>query len=734
MPLCCGSNQVANDDEKTSPNIVNAVERHCTDVLCFLLFIVMWCLWIILAILAFTDGCGSDSGCNTPMRLVYGYDSQGNQCGSGDLSDMKTMFVGNPADAVGSRVCMPSCPVSMVSIAALVSSGGKGAICVDSKGKLTTTSAAALAPATNLCLIKRKSVDCCYLPYPTKEIMFKCVPDIGNTSITDSGLLGDSEEMKALTAFTANPQGQVGIAFAQIITSWPILIGAVVLALIIGFVFLIALRLFVMPIVVTMMLSFLVILAGLSIFFWNKAGLIEWGKAGINGTSVTEAISSLDQYSSSVALSTDESRVIAGIFSALTGLYLLFLLVMFKNILRAVNIIREATKCLAQVPSMLFYPLVTCVFAAVALLWFLFILVFLASAGEFDAKTMSFTMSDYSACRASLKTASGNWSAVADSVALRYCSVTKGDIPKAKASALVGASFGTFNASAPVTADSLWAYKSAIPVQLNSETYNYFILYNIFGFLWTYAFVSGLGFLVIAGTVSRWYFEADKKKLTAPLIRSMATAIRYHMGSVAFGSLILAIVQVIRIVFNYIVDKSQKAKDNPAVKLLVCCINCMLACLERFVKFLNTNASVASPAPAAPAISLRAPAHALLQVHYGRVEGHKLLRLSKRRLETHLLQPRAHCRCWSDSRHRPVHRPVDHNGGHRCVLLDLSQCHRIRPIAVARGHSVGVRRHHLISGLHLHPHRHHFVLHRRCVHGGVRSNHRHVAPLLLRGH
>jgi len=100
MPLCCGSNQVANDDEKTSPNIVNAVERHCTDVLCFLLFIVMWCLWIILAILAFTDGCGSDSGCNTPMRLVYGYDSQGNQCGSGDLSEMKTMFVGNPADAV----------------------------------------------------------------------------------------------------------------------------------------------------------------------------------------------------------------------------------------------------------------------------------------------------------------------------------------------------------------------------------------------------------------------------------------------------------------------------------------------------------------------------------------------------------------------------------------------------------------------------------------------------------
>jgi hypothetical protein len=578
-------------------------------------------------------------------------------------------------------------------------------------------------------------VDCCYLPYPTKEIMFKCVPDISNvTSIADSGLLGDSEEIKALTAFTANPQGQVGIAFAQIITSWPILIGAVVLALIIGFVFLIALRLFVMPIVVTMMISFLVILAGLSIFFWNKAGLIEWGKAGINGTSVTEAIASLDQYSSSVALSTDEARVIAGIFSALTGLYLLFLLVMFKNILRAVNIIREATKCLAQVPSMLFYPLVTCVFAAIALLWFLFILVFLASAGEFDAKTMSFTMSDYSACRASLKTASGNWTAVADSVALRYCSVTKGDIPKAKASALVGASFGTFNASAPVTVDSLWAYKSAIPVQLNSETYNYFILYNIFGFLWTYAFVSGLGFLVVAGTVSRWYFEADKKKLTAPLVRSMATAIRYHMGSVAFGSLILAIVQVIRIVFNYIVDKSQKAKDNPAVKLLVCCINCMLACLERFVKFLNTNASVATPAPAAPALSLRGPAHVLLQVHYGRVEGHKLLRLSKRRLETHLLQPRAHCRRWTDSRHHPVHRSVDHNGRHSCVLLDLSQRHRVRPLAAARGHSVRVRRHHLISRLHLHPHCHNFVLHRRCVHGGIRSNHRHVAPLLLRGH
>jgi hypothetical protein len=301
--------------------------------------------------------------------------------------------------------------------------------------------------------------------------MFKCVPDISNVTMMAGSAFSDSAELKALTDFTANPQGQVGIAFAQIITSWPVLIGAVVVALIIGFVFLIALRLFVTPIVITLILSFLVILGGLALFFWNKAGVLEWGKAGINGTSVTEAIASLDQYSSSVALSTDEARVIAGIFSALAGLYLLFLLFMFKNILRAVNIIKEATKCLAQVPSMLFYPLLTCMFAAVALVWFLLILVYLASAGEFDAKTMTFTMSDYASCRSALQVSTGNWTAVADSVALRYCSVTKGDTDKAKASALIGASFGTFNASAPITLDSLWSYKSAIPIQLNSQTY-----------------------------------------------------------------------------------------------------------------------------------------------------------------------------------------------------------------------------------------------------------------------
>jgi len=591
MPLCCaGSNQVVPSDGEKSQNIVEKVERHCTDVLCMLLFIVMWCLWIILAILAFSDGCGSAAGCNTPMRLVYGYDSQGNQCGASDLISMKTMFVGNPTDAVGSRVCLSSCPAAFVSISSLTSSGS-GAICVDSKGKFTTTSAAALAPALNLCMIKKKVVDCCYLPYPTKEIMFKCVPDISNVSlVADSGLVADSAALSSVTAFTANPQGQVGIAFAQIITSWPILIGAVVLALIIGFVFLVALRLLVTPIVIVLLISFLVILAGLAIFFWNKAGLIEWGKAGINGTSVTQAISAIDTYSSSVALSTDQAKAVAAVFSALAVLYLLFLLVMFKNILRAVNIIKESTKCMAQVPSMLFYPLVTCVFAACALLWFLVILVFLASAGEFDAKTMTFTMSDYAACRSALQVSTSTWTAVSDEVALRYCSVTKGDIVKAKASALVGASFGTFNASAPVSLDTVWSYKSAIPVQLNSQTYNYFILYNIFGFLWTYAFVTGIGFLVIAGTTARWYFEADKKMLFAPLQKSMWVTIRYHMGSVAFGSLILAIVQVIRIVFNYLANKMEGAKDNPLVKLMICCINCMLACLERFVKFLNKNA------------------------------------------------------------------------------------------------------------------------------------------------
>ncbi|NXJ09403.1 CTL2 protein, partial [Odontophorus gujanensis] len=66
---------------------------------------------------------------------------------------------------------------------------------------------------------------------------------------------------------------------------------------------------------------------------------------------------------------------------------------------------------------------------------------------------------------------------------------------------------------------------------------------------------------------------------------------RYHTGSIAFGALILAIVQIIRVILEYL-DHRLKGTENKVAKLVLCCLKCCFWCLEKFIKFLNRNAYI----------------------------------------------------------------------------------------------------------------------------------------------
>ena len=50
----------------------------------------------------------------------------------------------------------------------------------------------------------------------------------------------------------------------------------------------------------------------------------------------------------------------------------------------------------------------------------------------------------------------------------------------------------------------------------------------------------------------------------------MYWAFRFHMGSVAFGAAVIAICQLIRVVFEYYRRKIQSATKNALVKFLLC--------------------------------------------------------------------------------------------------------------------------------------------------------------------
>mmetsp|Transcript_6102 Transcript_6102/g.14172 ORF Transcript_6102/g.14172 Transcript_6102/m.14172 type:complete len:962 (-) Transcript_6102:330-3215(-) len=115
---------------------------------------------------------------------------------------------------------------------------------------------------------------------------------------------------------------------------------------------------------------------------------------------------------------------------------------------------------------------------------------------------------------------------------------------------------------------------------------------SFFVFLWNNAFNVALGQMIIAMAVSLWFFSQDKGKVSASFVRrGVKTVFRYHLGTVAFGSFIIAVVQFIRYLMKYF-EKQAAAQKNRVMVLVLKIMQCCIWCLENFLKFLNKNAYI----------------------------------------------------------------------------------------------------------------------------------------------
>uniref|UniRef100_A0A674DB30 Choline transporter-like protein n=1 Tax=Salmo trutta TaxID=8032 RepID=A0A674DB30_SALTR len=118
-------------------------------------------------------------------------------------------------------------------------------------------------------------------------------------------------------------------------------------------------------------------------------------------------------------------------------------------------------------------------------------------------------------------------------------------------------------------------------------------IYNGVAFLWCVNFVIAMGQCSLAGAFASYYWALNKPSdiPTFPLSQAFIRTIRYHVGSLAFGALILTLIQIIRIILEYL-DHKTRAAQNPCSRFLMCCLKCCFWCLEKFIKFLNRNAYI----------------------------------------------------------------------------------------------------------------------------------------------
>uniref|UniRef100_A0A673AAX4 Choline transporter-like protein n=1 Tax=Sphaeramia orbicularis TaxID=375764 RepID=A0A673AAX4_9TELE len=246
------------------------------------------------------------------------------------------------------------------------------------------------------------------------------------------------------------------------------------------------------------------------------------------------------------------------IISVVEAILLLTLIFLRTRILIAISLIQESSKAIGYMMSSLLYPLVTFVLVLVCVAYWGATALYLATSGNpiYRVVALNSTMND--ACR--------NIS-------------------------------GTEDCDPQVRTKSL-NHTSCIFIKYNDEGLfqrNLFNLqiYNAVAFLWCVNFVIALGQCTLAGAFASYYWAFTKPDDIPmfPVTGSFIRTLRYHVGSLAFGSLILTLVQIVRIILEYI-DHKTKDAQNAVARFILCCLKCCFWCLEKFIKFLNRNAYI----------------------------------------------------------------------------------------------------------------------------------------------
>jgi len=127
-----------------------------------------------------------------------------------------------------------------------------------------------------------------------------------------------------------------------------------------------------------------------------------------------------------------------------------------------------------------------------------------------------------------------------------------------------------------------------------SSTTRYVFLYDLFGLFWVNAFMIGCCQFILAVAAATWYFShsADSGG-SAMIFRGFKWILRYHLGSIAFGSLVIAICEFIKFMFEYYRKKmTGRIFQNPVGKCLLWTTSYCLNCLNRVVKYISKMAYI----------------------------------------------------------------------------------------------------------------------------------------------
>ncbi|XP_046403794.1 choline transporter-like protein 2 isoform X2 [Ischnura elegans] len=610
--------------------------RSCTDILCLLIFIVFLVAWAGVSIFAYKTG--------SPERLVFPTDSLGQQCGVDEsVKDKKHLLFfdlskcARPAVIVTGcptpQVCVDKCPTQDFSHLRYMAPGQFNAAEVQSqlvcwygfdKSKITTPELLQKAIDDHNCApwyLASEASDKMSIGRHQRAVRNplagRCLPKVlsavvdgGMSKIqyTMNGVQGtlnvSLDEMKNSTkvlaalsnaqefdrkfvcyseAFCRLPTTEssfilqflhFGEMMLQDLTKiWPFILLGLAVAMLVCLVFILLMRWLAGIMVwfsvfgVLGLLSFAIYLcysryAELAALGDKKNGTVETKDLSLSPKDLLQLdLNEFFKIDFKSTLAKKETWMVFLIIAASILAIILLILIFLRNRIRiAIELIREASRAVGSVTSTLFFPIVPWLLQLVALAWGLSVALYLASSGKPEHRVTGVNQD----CHCDTVYKPGDI-CIPDVFNQHCINLRTSDVS-------CGCQFFAHRTDKYVP----WLHA-----------------FNLFGTLWLLFFISALGEMTLAGVFGAWYWTWNKAKGLPffALTESVWRAFRYHLGTVAFGSLLIAICRFIRIMLEYIHHKLKK-RDNKLVQCLLCCLRCCFWCLEKFLRFLNRNAYV----------------------------------------------------------------------------------------------------------------------------------------------
>jgi len=610
MP-CCGAKVQDVVDETHAPKFFK--RRWCTDVLCLLL------LFVFIGGIGFCAYIGVVAGDAT--SLVYGTDYLGNRCGMGDYSGMPKIYypridqdvldqydvaVATPWRLRFYGLCMETCPSPSVDAcianpsSCMISDYGTTAQQEAAGGQATWYATMNTLDLINRCvpLVEADSShapDRCVIPpcdnvtnpwmtcdteYPTTWVMEW--PDSAKCEVALS-VIETTVLTPTTSSIVAEQLGTTMEGLSRFVESIyecyvELLVCGICIPVLMGIVFLLLFRFFAKTVIYLTIFLIGAMLFCVTIYLFVKTDLIPSDLidqvANLTAVACSSCASTVDaawnttdqvadlfntHTESMIALAPDSTteaassissdstfmQVLAWISLVVFFIYVVLICISRKKIKVAAAVVKETSVALKDRPGMMLFPIGPMIVHILLFVLFVVLIMLLCST----------TIDVLSVATSAATSASSSY---ADYLAAYNDSIADVDLSSIDSS--------------------------------NSNIQYATVAYCIFGYLWLMQIVSNVAWTAMAGAIGHWYFcrKDDTQRTFFPLWRSLGRTLFYHLGSVAFGSLIMAIVQFIRVVLYAIDKQTKKLQDsNFLAKLVIKCTQCCMWCLEKTLKFIT---------------------------------------------------------------------------------------------------------------------------------------------------